>query len=226
MYFIKYSFLALVPILSFAQMTITVPQSVSKTLIPNTLQGYLSFEERSKNPNDIKLHMNTLVAEVKKLDPSKEMCRGGGYQLSPYYNYANQKQEFIGYSAHLSFTCEFATIEQYNELIAALDKTTAQNIKKTQGTLVWVVNTKTKEKEEIQLRKTMIAHALQDATIFSQETKKECSLNGLDFGGSAHHPTPVTMMRSTMEMDSAPTESPLQNDETITISATATYLCN
>ena len=221
MYLSKYSLLLLVPVLSFAQVTITVPQSVSKTLIPNTLQGYVSFEERSKNPNDIKLHMNTLIAEIKNLDPNKEMCRGGGYQLSPHYNYA----EFIGYSAHLSFTCEFATIEQYNELIAALDKTTAQNVKKTQGSFTWIVNANTKEKEEVELRKTMIANSLKDATVFSQETKKECSLGGLDFGGSAHHPMPVTMMRSSMAMDSTPTESPIQNDETITISATATYFC-
>jgi hypothetical protein len=222
----KYLLWLTLPALSYAQITITVAQSVSKTLIPNTLQGYLSFEERSKNPNDIKLHINTLVAEVKKLDPNKEMCRGGGYQLSPYYNYTNQKQEFMGYSANLSFSCEFTTIEQYNTLVSALDKTTAQNVKKTQGALTWGVNAKTKENEELELRKTMISHSLKDATVFSKEIGKECSLNGLNFGGYSQQPMPVNMMRSSMAMDSAPTESPLQNDETITISATATYLCN
>ncbi len=213
------------PVISYGQITLTMPQSVSKTLAPNTLQGYLSFEERSKNPNDIKQHMNALVTQVKKFDPSHEMCHGGGYQLSPYYNYTNQKQEFMGYSAHLSFTCEFNTIEQYNTLISDLDKTTAQNVKKTQGALSWIVNAKTKENEELELRKTMISHSLKNATIFSKESGKECQLSGLNFGGD-FQPVPVNLMRSAMAMDSASTESPLQNDATITINATATYLCN
>jgi len=225
MHLSNYVLWLILPALTYGQITLTMPHSVSKTLVPNTLQGYLSFEERSKNPNDIKQHMNTLVTQVKKLDPNKEMCRGGGYQLSPYYNYTNQKQEFMGYSAHLSFTCEFSTIEQYNTLISELDKITAHNVKKTQGALMWVVNAKTKENEELELRKTMISHSLKNADIFSKASGKECQLSGLNFGGD-FETVPVNLMRSSMAMDSIPTESPLQNDATITINATATYLCN
>ncbi len=213
------------PVLSYGQITLTMPQSVSKTLTPNTLQGYLSLEEHSKDSNAIKQHMNTLVAQVKQLDPNNEMCRGGGYQLSPYYNYTNNKQEFMGYNAHLNFTCEFSTIEQYNKLIAVLDKTTPSSVKKTQGALSWIVNAKTRESEELELRKTMIIHSLKDALVFSKASGKECSLNGLNFGENSHYPMPVNAMKSSMAMDSVPTESPLQNDTTITINATATYLC-
>ena len=95
----------LAPLWAMASMSIMTNEQVSQSLKPDVLQGSLSFQEENKNSNTIKEHLNAVIIAVKGFDPKGEFCQGGGVQLSPRYNYKDQKQEFIGYNGSLNFSC-------------------------------------------------------------------------------------------------------------------------
>lgn len=213
------------PLWVSATMNITANEQVSQSLKPDVLQGSLSFEEQSKNSNTIKEHLNAIVAEVKKFDPKGEFCQGGGYHLSPRYNYKDQKQEFIGYSGSLNFGCEFKTIEEYNALLAKIDKVLVPSVRKSEGALSWGVSEKTQKAVKQSLRLELLRSAKAQSEAFSKETGLECSVESVNFGGVAQ-PRPMMMKAAMMMADSAPTESPIQRDEESTLDATVSYICS
>ncbi|MDD2780363.1 SIMPL domain-containing protein [Sulfuricurvum sp.] len=212
------------PLWVHATMNITTNEQVSQSLKPDVLQGSLSFEEQSKNSTTIKEHLNLIVAAVKGFDPKGEFCQGGGYHLSPRYSYKDQKQEFIGYSGNLNFGCEFKAIEEYNTLIAKIDKVSAPSVRKSEGALSWGVSEKTQKMVKQSLRVELLRSAKAQAEAFSKETALECAVESVNFGGIAQ-PHPV-MMKAMMMADSVGTESPIQRDEESSLDATVSYICS
>ena len=207
-----------------AAMSITANEQVTQSLKPDVLQGSLSFEEQSKNSTTIKEHLNLIVAAVKGFDPKGEFCQGGGYHLSPRYNYKDQKQEFIGYSGNLNFGCSFKTIEEYNALIAKIEKVSAPSVRKSEGALSWGVSEKTQKAVKQSLRVELLRSAKAQADAFSTETGRECVVESVNFGGFAQ---PRTVMMKTMMMaDSVSTESPIQREEESSLDATVSYICS
>lgn len=214
----------LAPLWGASAMNITTVEQVSQSLKSDVLQGSLNFEEQSKAPNTIKEHLGAIVAEVKRFDPKGEFCQGGGYHLSPRYSYKDQKQEFIGYSGSLSFGCEFKTIEEYNALIAKIDKVSVPSVRKTEGALSWGVSEKTQKAAKQALRLELLRSARVQAEAFSKETGQECVVESVNFGGAVQ-PRPI-MMKAMMMADSVATESPIQRDEESTLDATVSYICS
>ena len=213
-----------VPFAASAQMNITTVERVETSLKPDVLQGQMSFEEQGKNQNTIKEHLNAIVAEVKRFDPNAKMCQGGGYYLSPQYSYKDQKREFIGYSANLNFGCEFKSIDTYNELSAAIDKVAAPGVRKNQGALNWGVSSAREAEVQGNLRLELLRKGRNQAEAFSKETGMECLVSSVNFGG-ASRPIPMRAKGLAM-MASAPTESPIQSDETTQTEATVDYTCS
>lgn len=214
----------LTPLWAASAMNITAIEQVSQSLKPDVLQGSLSFEEQSKNSTAIKEHLNLIVAAVKGFDPKGEFCQGGGYHLSPRYSYKDQKQEFIGYSGNLNFGCEFKAIEEYNALIAKIDKVSAPSVRKSEGALSWGVSEKTQKAVKQSLRVELLRSAKAQSDAFSKETGMECVVESINFGGIAQ-PRPV-MMKAMMMADSVATESPIQRDEESSLDATVSYICS
>ncbi|MDD5160900.1 MAG: SIMPL domain-containing protein [Sulfuricurvum sp.] len=220
----KFSIACLLPVLVSAQMHITTSERVETLLKPDVLRGSLSFEEQGKNQNTIKEHLNTIVAEVKRFDPNATMCQGGGYYLSPQYSYKDQKREFVGYSANLSFGCEFKSIDTYNALSTEIDKVTAVGVRKSQGELNWGVSRVQEATAQGNLRMELLRKARDQAEAFSKETGLECFVSTVNFSGVSR---PIPMMAKGMAMvASVPTESPIQSDETTQVEATVDYNCS
>lgn len=211
------------PLCVSAAMNITIDEQVSHSLKPDVLQVNLSFEEQSKNADTIKKHLNAIVTAVKGFDPQGEFCQGGGYHLSPYYSYKDQKREFITYSGNLNFGCEFKTLEEYNGLITKLDKASTPSVRKTEGELSWGVSEKTKKMVKQSLRLELLRTAKAQADAFSKEMGMECSVESVKFEGIAQS-RPVMM--KTIMAESVPTESPIQRDETSSLDATVSYSCS
>lgn len=222
----KYKFLIMffVPVMLNAQMNITTVERVETALKPDVLQGQIGFEEQGKNQTTIKEHLNAIVAEVKRFDPNAKMCRGGGYYLSPQYSYKDQKREFIGYSANLNFSCEFKNIDTYNELSTAIDKVTASGVRKNQGALNWGVSNVREAEVQGAMRLELLRKARNQSEVFSKETGMECLVSSVNFGGTSR-PMPI-MAKGMAMMASAPTESPIQSDETTVLEATVDYTCS
>jgi len=219
----KYIVSLILPVLASAQMTITAVERVATNVKPDVLRGSLNFEEQSKNANTIKEHLNAIVAEVKRADPKGEVCRGGGYNLSPRYNYKDQKQEFIGYSGNLSFGCEFVSIEQYNALSASIDKVTASSVRKSQGELAWGVSASSERETQNRLRIELLRKAGVQALSFANETGMRCEIASVNFGGTSQ--VRPMMMKAMAMADSVSTESPIQSDSESSLEATVDYSC-
>lgn len=215
----KSLFITILPLIASAQMSITTNEQVSTMLTPDVLQGSLSFEEHNKNANVIKEHLNAIVAEVKRVDPKSEHCRGGGYHISPRYNYKDQKQEFIGYSGSLYFGCEFSQIEEYNTFIAKIDKITERSVRKTEGALSWGVSEKHQNSTQKGLRTTLLQTAKEQADDFSKATSFSCKVSSVNFGAIPMVAQPMMMRSMAMADSSMATESPIQRNEESTLSA-------
>lgn len=220
----KYIASIFLPILASAQMNITSVERVATNVKPDVLRGSLNFEEQSKNANTIKEHLNAIVAEVKRADPKGEVCRGGGYNLSPRYNYKDQKQEFIGYSGNLSFGCEFVSIEQYNALSASIDKVTASSVHKSQGELAWGVGVQSERETQNHLRLELLRKAGVQASLFAKETGMRCEIASVNFGGTSQ--VRPMMMKAMAMADSVSTQSPIQSDSESSLEATVDYSCS
>lgn len=219
----KYFIIFTLPVLASAQMTITTVERVSTTLKPDVLRETLNFEEQNPDANVIKTHLNTIVAEVKRFDPKGEICKGGGYTLSPRYDYKTHKQEFIGYAGSLSFGCEFKTIDAFNTLSTAIEKVTNSNVRKSQGMLSWEVSANAQRETQSALQSELIQKAFQQAVLFSKETEMKCEIASIQFNNT-FHPQPV-MMKTMMRAESVATESPIQSDTQSSVEATVDYNC-
>jgi uncharacterized protein YggE len=207
-----------------AAMTITVNERVSAMLKPDVLRGSFGFEEQGRDANAIKGHLNEIVAEVKRIDPNGRYCHGGGYNLSPRYSYKEQKQEFIGYSGNLNFSCAFAGIDQYNAVSAAIDKVSAPSVRKNQGELAWGVSAAQERMIQNGLRLEALRRADGQAKAFSAETGMACEVASVNFG---ELPVVIPMrVRGAAMMASVPTESPIQSDLESVLNATVGYTCS
>lgn len=213
----------LFPIWANAGMSITANEKVSAMLSPNVLRGSFGFEEQGKDANTIKEDLNAIVAEVKRTDP-KGRCRGGEYNLSPRYSYKDQKQEFIGYSGNLNFTCAFAGIDQYNAVSSAIDAVSAPSVRKNQGELAWGVSAAQEREVQNKLRLEMLRRADGQAKAFSVETGMACEVASVNFG---ELPDVMPMKAGGIAMTaSVPTESPIQSALESVLNATVGYTCS
>lgn len=214
----------LAPMLANASMTIRVNVQVSAMLKPDVLRGSLRFEEQGKNANAIKEHLNAIIAEAKRIDPSGRYCHGGGYTLFPRYSYIDQKQEFAGYSGNLSMNCEFLSIEQYNEMSDAIDKATASSVRKNQGALAWGVSSVQERETQNRLRLELLRRVDGQAKLFTKETGMACEAVSVNFGEN-RGVNPI-MTKGMAMMASAPTENPIQSEEESAVEAVVDYACS
>lgn len=215
--------LLLLPALISAQMNITTTEQLSQLLTPNVLQGLLGFDEQSKNINSIKTDFNAIIDEVKKFDPATQYCNGGGYNLSPMYNNKSQKPEFLGYSGHLQFNCEFNTIEQYNALNENIKKIISNRVRIAQGALLWNVSSKTEASVEQELQLVLLKKAKAQAESFSKETLLECEVSTVKFNDVAQV-KPISKVMKTKNKD-IPVQNPIQSNKESVLTATVLYKC-
>ncbi|AFL68845.1 SIMPL domain-containing protein [Sulfurospirillum barnesii] len=225
--FFFFCLLAVFPFFLCADMEITTQESVSNTLIPERLRGEFSFEEEHKNSNVIKEHLNALVAEVKQFDAKNELCQGGGYRLSPSYQYKENKPVFVGYKGNLFFSCELNSVEQYNMLVERVEKIKAPSVITHQGALAWVVSDATHNANRLALRSSLLKVAHEQAASFSKETHQICVVKEVVFDNAS--PTHPVLMRAAAPMaksfSSVSTEAPLVHPETFVLGATVRYAC-
>lgn len=214
----------LLPLAMNADINITALERVTQETAPDILRGGISFEEQHKNHSTIKEHFNTLIAEIKRYDPKGEVCHGGGFYLSPRYSYKDQKQEFIGYSGNLSFSCEFTSIDQHNAMMNGIEKIKALSIRTVQEPLSWGVSDKVQTSTRQSLRAKLLQTAKSQAELFSKETDMTCKIAAVNFEGT--QPIRPMMMKSSMVADSALTESPIQKNEELSLEANVNYICS
>ena len=209
---------------------ITTHESISQKLTPNILEGSFSFSDESKDASVIKEHLNALISQAKKLDNTNEMCSGGGYQILPKYEYKDSKQTFLGYRGMLSLRCNFKSIEDYNTLVAQVEKAKASSVIMAQNMPRWIVSQNSYKEALVALRTTLLKTVQQQAEVFSKELDMKCSFNSvvenqngaIPFAQEAAMPA---MQPKMMALKSAPMEAPIQSDSEVSLEADVTYVC-
>jgi predicted secreted protein len=217
----------LFPLLASAETKVTLNESVSITVEPDTMRTTLSFEERSRDDQAIRHHFNTLVKTVKHYNKDEGLeCRGGGYRISPQYSWKNNRQQFLGYRGSVSFTCSFREIGEFNALSADLDNrlTALPGVKRNQGTVQWIVSDELALQNREQLESMLVRRIERKREHLSEIMQLRCATTSIAFSSRAPA-YPVERMMVAEAAAPVPIEAPIQSDTTQKLSGAVEYRC-
>jgi predicted secreted protein len=225
-----FAFSLLLPGLLLAETAVTLHESASLKVEPDTMRTTLAFDALSQEEAPIAHAFNSVIKSVKRANEQKEAleCRGGSYRITPRYSWANKKQTFDGYSGSLSFSCEFSQIDAYNRLSQELDThlNAWPDLKRRQGGVIWAVSQKREQQTQLKLERMLIKRIERKAEHLSKAMGQRCTTRSILFDGTPSLPMPLRMMKAErMEMAAAPIETPILDDETLICGATVTYGC-
>jgi uncharacterized protein YggE len=213
-------FLLFLPALLLADTKVSSIETASILLQPDKLSISLSFEEQSKNSDEIKTHFNLLTKSLKSADKNHS-CSGGGYYVSPIYRYDKNIQYFNNYSGSLSFNCQVSSIQEFNIIDAATSLVRDSNVKVNQGSLTWIISDEAKRNSQIVLEKNLFKQILTKNTQLSQYLNKKCDISSVELN-HVNNSTPRPMMMMAKSVD---TESPIKQDLDNSLSANIEFLC-
>jgi predicted secreted protein len=218
----------LLPLLASAATKVTLNESVSITVEPDTMRTTLSFEERSRDDQAVRKHFNTLVKTVKQYNDKGGSleCRGGGYRISPQYSWKNSRQQFLGYRGNVSFTCSFREIGEFNALSADLDNrlTALPGVKRNQGQVQWFVSDERNLQNRERLESMLVRRIERKREHLSEIMQLRCATTAIAFSSRAPA-YPVERMMVAKAAASVPVETPIQGDTTLTLRGAVEYRC-
>ena len=217
----------LLPLLASAETKVTLNESVSVTVEPDTLRTVLSFEERSQEEQTIRHHFNALVKTVKSHNEEGELeCRGGSYRIAPQYSWEKNRQKFLGYRGSVSFSCSFRDIGRFNALSAALDTQLGAfpGVKRNQGSVEWFVSDELALQNRERLERMLVRRIERKREHLSEIMRQRCETTAISFSSRAPA-YPVERMMAAEAAASVPIETPIQGDTTLTLGGAVEYLC-
>lgn len=192
-----------------------VNKTFEENLESDRMELHFSFIAKKKSAKETKELLHPAIAIIKQ----HPQCKGGGYTLSPEYNYKSNKRELLGFVGRANFECSFKEVEEIDDIITFLD--TQTNLELQQAPIKWVV-----DKENIKIAKTSLElKALRYAKEYAQILKKEniaqCHEKKVEIHTNSsvmHEPKAMLMAKSSME---TPTKEPTL----ISINATYDFEC-
>jgi predicted secreted protein len=218
----------LLPLLASAETKVTLNESVSITVEPDTMRTTLAFEERSRDDQALRKHFNTLVKTVKSYNDKGGSleCRGGSYRIAPHYSWKNNRQQFLGYRGSVSFTCSFRDIGEFNALSAELDTRLAAlpGVKRNQGKVQWFVSDERTLENRERLESMLVRRIERKREHLSEIMQQRCATTAIAFSsrGPAY---PVERMMAAEAAAPVPIEAPIQSDTTLKLSGAVEYRC-
>lgn len=214
MHFSKLLLLGLFTTASFAY-ELKVNKTFEENLESDRMELHFSFIAKKKSAKETKELLHPAIAIIKQ----HPQCKGGGYTLSPEYNYKSTKRELLGFVGRANFECSFKEVEEIDDITTFFDTQTELELQ--QAPIRWVV-----DKENIKIAKTSLElKALRYAKEYAQILKKEniaqCHEKKVEIHTSSfatHEPQAMLMAKSSME---TPTKEPTR----ISINATYEFEC-
>jgi predicted secreted protein len=207
--------------------TVTLEERVAATVAPDMMHVQLTFEEENSLEAPLRDHFNTIVATVKRHHESGALtCRGGGYRIAPRYRWTDNRRNFLGYQGNVGFQCSFKTVEAFDALSTELEgqTRTMQGVKRHQGEIRWGASDTLRGSAREALERQLIGQVKAHALRLSDAMGTRCAVGAINIG---HNGTPVMpMARTVMTAEAAaPTETPIQGEEKLSLSASVTFTC-
>ncbi|MGE0739085.1 SIMPL domain-containing protein [Sulfurimonas sp.] len=214
MHFSKLLLLTLFTTASFGY-ELKVNKTFEENLESDRMELHFSFIAKKKSAKETKELLHPAIAIIKQ----HPQCKGGGYTLSPEYNYKSSKRELLGFVGRANFECSFKEVEEIDDITTFFD--TQTNLELQQAPIKWVVG-----KENIKIAKTSlelkaIRYAKEYAQILKKENIAQCHEKKVEIHTSSsvmHEAQAMLMAKSSME---TPTKEPTL----ISINATYEFEC-
>jgi uncharacterized protein YggE len=206
----------LVTIAFGGELIINKSKTFSASDKPTKLSTRFSLSQSNANIAIIESNFAKNNALIKK----SKICQGGGYNIRPLYDYANNKKEFIGYEGVVSYDCIFEDSSKYENLIKSILQD-GQNI--TLGSISWILGDKQSYAIEQHLEQEVFKYASSYSAYLNSHTGKKCSATKIDFV-SGDLPFPRAYQNETMLAKRA-ISLPTQEDQSISKTVQYEFLC-
>lgn len=212
--------------------------NLSTTIKPMYVFSTITVESSSKLRNigelndtmrkSITTSLNSIIEEAKKED----ICKGGGYAITPIINYNKSDRKTIGQNVEFNLECKFAESDlgKYNNLLAKINQITTKNnlLALPQPKLTHRITN-----EEISgAKENLFESFLQDTQNIEQRysklLNKKCSINDINTQDNYSTIAPRMMMANAKlesMADSTFTTAPIADTTEVSINVNFKLLC-
>ena len=190
----------------------------SDTLATNVNISILKKDEKSVNIEIEKF--NSFLKNTKNIT-----LENTNYNLSPRYDYANNKSIFKGYSGDLRFIAKSQDAKAINSFLADLmslkDSIKSDDLKLNISNLSWEISNKLQTKVTDELRLETLIWIEDYAKELSSKITKKCEVKNVNIQEDFSYATPRAKMLSSPMLDSVSSSNsdiaPLNDEQTIKI---------
>ena len=218
----------LLPILSFSY-ELDFNKSFSKVVNPDLLATNVDINIEKKDETKVNVEIEKFNDFIKKT--TNVIIKNGSYTISPKYNYANNKQEFVGYVGSLRYTAESKDAKQINtfmdELISIKEKIKSDDVKLNLSNLSWRISEDLQNKSFDDLRLESIMWIESYSNTLSAKLSKKCEVKKINI--NEYNGRNIVYARSEMALSSmskvAADVAPVNNEQNITVNPTFLLEC-
>ncbi|MDD3475508.1 MAG: SIMPL domain-containing protein [Sulfurimonas sp.] len=211
---LKLSLISLLVTFSYGY-ELKINKTFDESLEPDRMQLSFSLIAKKESAAKAKEVLHKAIESIKK----EPLCKGGGYSITPEYNYNSKERELLDYIGTADFECSFKNIEEIDTLLAFFDK--LEDLELRQAPIRWVVDKENMKIEKTSLEFRAIKYAKEYTEILSIEEIAKCSVKNVEIiadGYTRYEAQNMLMSKSTMQ---TPTKEPT----ILNLNATYTYDC-
>lgn len=218
----------LLPVLSFSY-ELDFNKSFSKVVNPDLLATNVDINIEKKDETKVNVEIEKFNDFIKKT--TNVIIKNGSYTISSKYNYANNKQEFVGYVGSLRYTAESKDAKEINtfmdELISIKEKIKSDDVKLNLSNLSWRISEDLQNKSFDDLRLESIMWIESYSNTLSAKLSKKCEVKKINI--NEYNGGNIVYARSEMALSSMSKVSadvaPVNNEQNIIVNPTFLLEC-
>ena len=220
----------LLPILSFSY-EINFNKSFSKVVNPDLLTTNINISVEKKDEKSVNIEVekfNNFLKNTKNIT-----IKNTNYNLTPKYDYENNKSIFKGFIANTRFLVESKEANEINDflsnLMALKDSFKSDDIKVNISNLSWETSEYLQNKSIDELRVDVLLWIGNYTKELSNKIGKKCEVKNVNINEDFNYPTfKNRMMSSTLDMVNKSESiniAPINTEEIITINTNCVLDC-
>ena len=218
------------PILAFSY-EINFNKSFSKVVNPDLLTTNINISVEKKDEKSVNIEIekfNTFLKNTKNIT-----IKNTNYNLTPKYDYENNKSIFKGFIANTRFLVESKEANEINDflsnLMALKDSFKSNDIKVNISNLSWEISENLQNKSIDELRVDVLLWIGNYTKELSNKIGKKCEVKNVNINEDFNYPASKTrMMSSSLDMVNSSESiniSPINTEENIKINTNFVLDC-
>lgn len=204
---------------------IEFPHQLTAEVSPDQMVTTLRITAEHQQDQPLKSGFDRLVRAMKQ---KQTACSGGGYRISPRYDYKLQPPKFVGYRGEMNFECRFDKVEDFDNSLALLRRQMDPKLfRLSQNPLRWTVSQSLYQSTLEKLKTESLVYAKQYNAELHHHFSR-CTIEAIAMNNPNHNP-PIMRAEAAYSaaLKNAPqsNEVPIAEPETITLEALLVYHC-